>query len=327
MSVSADAPRSTNAPEITTDMVNAFLAGREGRAVDRLTVLRQGGWSSAWAYEVGERHEVIRFSHIADDFERDRLASIWSSPLVPVPTFIELGDAFGAKYAITEWANGVGLDSLDADGLRAILPSLFSTLDAMRSIKLPGTRYGGWDTDGNGSHESWAEFLRSVGEDDADGRLPYWREQLAASPLGVERFDAAMAVLDGLADRMPSLRHVVHNDLINANVLVDGDRITAVLDWGCGLTGDFLFDLAWFAFYRPWYPQWADVDVIAAYRVHAASIGLDLPDFDLRLCCYQICLGLGDVRYNAFMRNWANAEWTINRVDEVAGAIAGQAER
>lgn len=318
MTVSSDAPRSTNAPSITPDMVATFLEAREGRPVDRLTPLRQGGWSSAWAYDIAGRREVIRFSHIADDFERDRLASGWSSPRIPVPRFLHLGDAFGGKYAITEWANGVALDSLDAAGMRAVMPSLFATLDAIREIEPCGMSVGGWDTHGNGSHDSWAAALRSVANDDAGGRLGDWRAQLARSPIGIERFDAVMAILDVLADRLPHIRHVIHNDLINANVLVDGDRITAVLDWGCGMTGDFLYDLACFALYRPWHTRWAEVDVAGAFRRHAASIGLDLPDFDLRLMCYQIHLGLGDIRYNAFLGNWENAEWTLSRVEAVS---------
>ena len=48
-------------------------------------------------------------------------------------------------------------------------------------------------------------------------------------------------------------RHLIHSDLLNYNVLVADGRISAVIDWGCAMYGDFLYDLAWFEFWAPWY--------------------------------------------------------------------------
>jgi aminoglycoside phosphotransferase (APT) family kinase protein len=38
---------------------------------------------------------------------------------------------------------------------------------------------------------------------------------------------------------------VVHGDLLARNVLVEGDRISGVLDWGSACFGDPLYDAAW----------------------------------------------------------------------------------
>ncbi len=325
MTTSTDTPRTTNAPDITQAMVESFLSEREDTGVTGITPLRQGGWSSAWAYQVDGRREVIRFSHVADDFERDRLASRWASPLLPVPRFVALGDAFGGKYAITEWKDGVGFDSLDAGGVRRVMPSLFATMDAMLEIPPPGTGFGGWNTRGVGPYDSWVAFLRDVGTSDADGRLAGWRDALTASTIGIERFDRAYRALDDLAGDMPEIRQVVHNDLLNANVLVAGDQVNAVIDWGCGLNGDFLYDLAWFAFFWPWCPQWIDIDPVEEYRNHAWQAAPDLDGFDARLRCYQIHLGLGDVRYLAHLRNWPTADRLLQRVEEIAGLASGSA--
>ena len=40
-----------------------------------------------------------------------------------------------------------------------------------------------------------------------------------------------------------------HDDLINRNLLVDGDRISAFLDWGSSIYGDFLYDIAKLVFH------------------------------------------------------------------------------
>ena len=54
-------------------------------------------------------------------------------------------------------------------------------------------------------------------------------------------------------------------------MLVDGGRITAVLDWGCSLYGDFLYELAWMQFWLPWYPAMVKADVVGAINCGMAS--------------------------------------------------------
>lgn len=58
-------------------------------------------------------------------------------------------------------------------------------------------------------------------------------------------FDQAFDELEGLVVRLPEVeRRIVHADLLNRNVLVDGDRLTSVLDWGNVMYGDPLYDSA-----------------------------------------------------------------------------------
>lgn len=66
-------------------------------------------------------------------------------------------------------------------------------------------------------------------------RVSDWREPMAASETGIETFDAALAQLHRLLPAIPETRYLVHSDLLNFNVLVADNRISAVLDWGCAL--------------------------------------------------------------------------------------------
>jgi len=50
-------------------------------------------------------------------------------------------------------------------------------------------------------------------------------------------------------DRMRGQRDIVHWDYTLANVLVEGGRVTGVIDWGGTRTGDRLFDLATLIYY------------------------------------------------------------------------------
>ncbi|HEV2067289.1 MAG TPA: aminoglycoside phosphotransferase family protein, partial [Thermomicrobiales bacterium] len=138
---------------------------------------------------------------------------------------------------------------------------------------------------------------------------------------GSSPFEEAFSCLHALVDHCPEERHLIHGDLLNRNVLVRDGRIFAVLDWGCSKYGDFLYDLAWFAFWQPWYPAWASIDFRDEALRHFAAIGLDVPSFDERLRCCQIHIGLDGQAYNAFKGRWHNVEQIAKRTLAVA---AGQ---
>ncbi len=115
-------------------------------------------------------------------------------------------------------------------------------------------------------------------------------------------------------------RHLIHSDLLNYNVLVADGRISAVIDWGCAMYGDFLYDLAWFEFWAPWYAAWRGIDFRREAARHYASIGLDVPRFEERLTGCQIHIGLAAQAYNAFKERWDALEETARRTLEVANA-------
>jgi hygromycin-B 4-O-kinase len=107
---------------------------------------------------------------------------------------------------------------------------------------------------------------------------------------------------------------------------VQDDHISAVLDWGSSLYGDFLWDLAWFTFWQPWYHAWSSVDFRDAARQHYASIGLDVPNFVQRMECYELAIGLDGLAYQAYAGHWDNLSWTAQRLLGVCG-VDGPAGR
>lgn len=310
----SDRPSAVDAAGVTT-----FLAGRFGPDVHGIASIGYGEWSRAFAFRHAGAAYVVRFGAHPDDFAKDRLAARFASPDLPIPAVTEVGDAFGGYYAIAERAFGDYLDALDEEPMRATLPSLFAALDAARRVDLSATSgYGGWDETGTGAHPNWRAALLDVANDRPTARVHGWRARLAACPTGCGAFDEAYGVLQDLVAFCPNERHLIHSDLLHYNVLVADGRITAVLDWGCSLYGDFVYDLAWLIYWAPWYPAWAGIDFRAATKRHLAEIGLDVPHLDERLRCYQIHMGLDSQAYNAFRGNWAGVEATARRTLAVA---------
>src|SRR5207248_2321659 len=100
----------------------------------------------------------------------------------------------------------------------------------------------------------------------------------------------------------PEVRHVLHRDLLNRNVLVarDASRLEAVFDWGCSLAGDFLYEVAWLTFWGPWYPALDGLNVRRIFQDHYQSIALEVEHFEPRLVCYELHIGLEHIAYAAF---------------------------
>ena len=141
---------------------------------------------------------------------------------------------------------------------------------------------------------------------------------MATSPTGTGPFEEALGHLRTLLDHCPEERHLIHGDLLNYNVLVADGRISAVIDWGCAMYGDFLYDPAWFAFWSPWYPEWQGIDFRREAARHYAAIDLEVVAFEERLRCCQIHIGLAAQAYNAFTGRWEELERTAARTLAIA---------
>ena len=303
---------------VDPDRAEAFLASRFGGQASSILPIGKGVWSKAFAFRRQGQDYVVRFGAHWDDFAKDRLAAHYASPDLPIPRVVEMGEALGAYYAISERVFGGYIDEVDGAQMQALLPSLFAALDAMRLTDISTTTgYGGWGADGTAVYPSWREALLDVANDRPRDRIHGWRERLEASLVGVGPFDEAYRLLLALADCIPEERHLIHSDLLHYNVLVEGDRITGVLDWGCGLYGDFLYDLAWLCFWQPWYPAWEGIDFQAEAMRHHAAIGLEAPNFEERLRCCQIHIGLGSQAYQAYAGEWGDLQATAQRTLDV----------
>lgn len=305
------------APPVTPAEARAFLRRWSTPAVTEVIYVGEGQWSRCYGFVQGGRDLVVRFGRHVEDFERDRVAARWATVDLPVPEVLDLVEESDWWAAISTRVRGEPLESLSTEGWRTVLPSLLASLDAMRAVDLSASQgFGPWDADGCGRHKSWREALLAVGHEGPDDRTPGWRGTVAAEPALEAVFVAGLARLTVLADACPQGHHLIHDDLLNRNVLVTDGRVTGVFDWGCSMYGDHLYDLAHLLFWAPWYPALEALDLRSKTFEHLDLIGLAVPDADHRLTACQLRLGLGALAYSAHIGD-PSVTWIVERIDQL----------
>jgi hygromycin-B 4-O-kinase len=281
----------------------AFVAQRYGSRAGRLQPLGAGEWSRAYALILDASEHVIRFGAYLEDFRKDAVMARYSRPALPIPRVVEIGPAGDGYFALSERASGLLLDQTDVTAMRTVLPALLATLDAIATAPVAGGQgYGIWSADGVAPAASWAQALLAVNQETA--RVPGWRAALAASSTGAVPFDRAYARLADLVSGLEGSRQLIHGDLLNRNVLVHGDQVAAVIDWGNAMFGDALYDAAWLIYWWPWYPHWQGIDIAAELRNHWARRGGQPANLDRRLTACLLHIGLDAMSYCTFRGRW-----------------------
>jgi aminoglycoside phosphotransferase (APT) family kinase protein len=290
---------------LTPDQAAAELRARGHDALD-VVALSGGLWSAAYAFRENRRDYVVRFHERRDDLEKDRFAERWAAPGLRIPHMVEIGDMPVGAYGISERVLGRPIDEFDEARMREILPKLFGTLDRLRRADVSATRgYGLWHGDGNAPHPSWRESLLD------NALVERARARLRGTPVGTDGFDAAIPTMRDLLGYASEERHVVHNDLLNYNVLVDPEGVV-LLDWGASIYGDFLYDWALLRFWWPWYrARWGGIDMDEEVTEHFRAAGVPHVAERLRLC--ELHIGVDHIEFQAGRAEWDNARWTAAR--------------
>jgi hygromycin-B 4-O-kinase len=305
----------------------AFLSTRYGSDAVDVQDLGGGDWSRAFSFRLAGRELVVRFGRYLADFRRDREAMAFSCPLLPVPEVLEIGETGDLYYAVSVLSHGVFLEALDEAGWRRVMPPLLEGLDALRAISPSGT---GVDWSAQSSENSvsgqeachapdWREWLADSLEDHPGARVSGWRGTLHHFPEVERLFATGERALDAMLQACPEVRHILHRDLLNRNVLVsdDASRLEAVFDWGCSVAGDYLYEAAWFTFWSPWYPALDALNVRDVFREHYRKLSVDEEDFQKRMTCYELQIGLEHIAYCAFTRRDGDLLKVARRTSEI----------
>lgn len=301
----------------TKESVHRFLQDSSYREISNITPASGGDWSQAFFFEAGGNSKVIRFSQANEDFLKDQFAYRFNSPNLPIPEIEAIGQAFDGYYAVSPRVNGDMVDRLPRDKMTRLVPQILSLFNSLRTVELSDTTgYGNWNAKGKGTSNSWREFLTSVNRYDPTSRVD-WRVGLANRPDTKILFDRVYQEMSKLLKYCPEERHLIHNDLLHLNLITKNDQVVGVIDWGCSLYGDFLYDLAMFDLWQFYYPSMEGIDWKGEAKQYFAGAKVDMTNFAERLKCYQCHLALDAIKYSVFKNNDKNLALITGRIKEI----------
>ncbi len=284
--------------DLKLETIKQFLESKYN-TLTNLEPLGAGDWSKAYAFTVNKQELVVRFSDYVDDFRADELSYSFASADLPIPQVFDVGEFDGGYCAISSRHQGRFLENSSASELEALLPAITKALAAMRNVELQPNIYGPISPSEQ-TYGSWQEFVLSVNDDVDTSRNHGWKAKLQANAQANETFEKYLSQLQNLCETIEVKPSLCHSDLINKNVLVDGERIEAVFDWGNSIAGDALYDYAWFDFWAPWHEAFETVDWrgLGFEAVRGTEFGGNDAELGARFDVCALHIGLVHLAYN-----------------------------
>lgn len=280
-----------------------------------LKPLNSGAWSTAYKFINNRENLVVRVSDTDLNFKKDKWAYEIAGDLLPIPKVLDIKHSGDKYFCISEFVEGICFETLDADSLKLIKNSVLNIFQGLLNTEvnnIAGFGFLGSKLEGNSV--SWREYILSISQDldQEDNLIHGWRSNINKSQLFRDQFEELFQEMVGMIDYLPEVKHLIHSDLLNFNVLADGNGVNTVLDWGSCLIGDYLYDLAWFEFYEPWYPEFTKSGLIKDVR--SPVLGFDSSNYkNERLLAYKLHIGLGSLAYNSYRNDWKEFQKAYNR--------------
>ncbi|GAB4027819.1 hypothetical protein GCM10028809_14030 [Spirosoma gilvum] len=156
-------------------------------------------------------------------------------------------------------------------------------------------------------YKTWPDFISAINDFSetftprGDEIYKPWEELYRTTFLSRDLVQDAYRRLVRLLPCLPNEQHYVHGDFGYENALAENNRLTVILDWAELRCGDWLYDLAYMAYYDT-----LGVDYIALFRQWADNQGLTIPNLTERVqaCYLNIFLGNIFLEANRDQRDW-----------------------
>ncbi len=297
-----------------------FLENHLRGAVSEVREISAGEWSQTFSYVYQEKGYIIRFSTTKQSFILDQFAYKFNSEYLPIPRILEIDKWNDHFYAISKKLDGVYLEDLPSIEMKRLLPNLIKTLDTIRNADVSNSKgFGILDSNLSGKYSSWREYLNCVDIEDESSSVYPWRNKLEQDNALLKEFNNFLNEFRELLDIVPNSRYLIHSDLLHYNVLVQKDKISAVLDWGCLKYGDFMYDITWFIFWAPWHSNMKDINFRSIFKNHFNSLDIKVQNFESIVKCYSLHMLIDSIIYLVFKGDidfaWRMVKYGKSRIE------------
>ena len=294
------------------DNIAKFLSDKFDKEIT-LKPIVAGQESQVFSFYYDNKDFIIRINPIIDGFLKDDYAyRNFSSIKVPIPKVVEYGSFDSShSFCISEKATGITFEDADEHTVNALLSDMTELWLSISEIDISNTKgYGIFSSkDGNAPYSSWQEYLKNIfNEQEYD-----WNKVREMQHVDSELFDDLKATLLSLIKYCPTDRKLSHGDFGSNNVLIDDQtpKITAIIDWDNASYGDPFYDIAGAYFWRNWLMC---MEKTSSYWETMFKL---IPNYNERIKCYQLHIGLEEIYENALNRDIKTLTWCQQRCRQI----------
>ncbi len=313
---------STYKTKVESAAIDSFMREHFGSDGIDVKMIADGEVSQAGIVETANGTKVVRFSkHTDEGYQKDKFAyEHFRSLLVPIPQIEEIDTLpDGTYYAVSELAPGTTLDKLTADELKATLPSMIQTMEAIHQTTPVGSGFGSIQLDGNGNTSSWHEALDRSQASNDDDKLD------SIQMFERDVYERSRTKIKDYYKYCPNdIRQLIHRDFGFNNTLAKNGKITGVIDWDDAAYGDPLYDVAWQGFWSPAFSWSNEVDIVGTIKQHYVDTGQLPENFDERIDCYKMIIGANCLSFFAKSDQRGSYDYVRGELMKIDAKIANK---
>lgn len=270
------------------DDIVDFLKINFDKDISEVKPISGGERSKAFLFESNGKKYIFRENKRDIGFKKDKYAYNNCGKIVPIPKIIKIGQFEDRYYAISDFCKGKSLEERETRFSNILIENLIITLDRIHSISIPDGGYGVIDINGKTTYKSWSDWVlkNNTPVTRNDGSFYSWEDIKNIAFVDKAIINKLFEEIKKMLPHISNNRYLIHGDFATGNVIIDGDEVTGVIDWNESGYGDFLYDVAWLDF---WIKK---TDFAKAYKIHSQNLGINIPDYEKRIKCHQLFIGL-----------------------------------
>lgn len=287
--------------KIKDEAICKIITKHLNQAPEDLQEIKGGEIARTYKFSVSNSNYYIQFnyanmSHWAS-YEM-RKYDQFNKLEIPVRKVICQGFENEIHYAITAEIAGSQLSALSGEEIKKILPQIFRILNRISRVDITSTTGYGWiNSEENGLFPAWKEHIDFVmQEEPAEMFYGKWYELFDTTFLQKDVYEKYYKEMVKLYPMLLERRSLLHGNFSMANIIIDADRVSAVLDWQDVRYGDPLLDFTSLIF---WLGKSLSDYILQEYYAHLKSENGDVQYYFERIKCYKYYLGLDALRFFA----------------------------
>ncbi len=283
-----------NKVELDLNFIDETIKNVFNSNADNLLEIEGGEIARTFKFNISEKSYYIQFNHSNmsgwASFEM-RNYDRFQKQNVPVRKVVHQAYIKEIHYAVTEEVTGIQPAQFNIEEIKNILPQAYQIIKNISKIDISNTSGYGWiDKSENGIFHTWKEHIDFVMQEEPDDMFyGKWYNLFDTTFLQRDVFENYYHKMTELYPYLPEQRFLQHGNFSMANIIVDKNRISGVIDWQDVRYGDSLFDFTHFIF---WLSEPLADYITQNYYKYLQTENENIKNFVQRIKCYKYYFAL-----------------------------------